>query len=170
MRFATSSFAWLRDSGFPHWSLKGCDSNVQQLDFAFDNVISDFFQVGTSNDSLINTFDLNSAALCMQKVLKSVRKMLTQLAVTPPNGIQNFRPSLFTTCTKLHVNPTMFSNLNSNDLQNFCHSMFNTCTKHYLNPTTFSNLTFKWPSQFWPLNVYYMYQASCKSNPIQHVV
>ena len=82
-----------------------------------------FVQVGTSNDSLINTFDLNSAALCMQKkVLKSVRKIVTQLvlgkhqAVTPPNGIQNFRPSLFTTCTKLHVNLTMFSKLTSNDL------------------------------------------------------
>jgi len=33
-----------------------------------------------------------------------------------PNGIQDFHPSMFTTCTKPHVNPAKFNNLTSNDL------------------------------------------------------
>ena len=49
---------------------------------------------------------------------------------------------MFTTCTKLHVNPTTFSNLTSNDLQItiqiFRNSMFTTCTTPHVYPTTFS--------------------------------
>ena len=68
---------------------------------------------------------------------------------------------------KPHVNPTPFSILASDDLQ-ITFKMFATqclihVPKHHLNPTTFSNLTSNDLHKFC-----YMYQASGKSNPVQH--
>ena len=92
----------------------------------------------------------------------------------PSNDLQNVCHPMFT-CTKPHVNPTPFSILASDDLQ-MTFKMFATqCLIHvpsiiwiHQRLAILPRMTFKWPSKCLPLNVYYMYQASCKSNPVQH--